>query len=339
MKLCVNFNSKKEFLYLIFWIFVCNFYNKSKKNNKNFYISESISQICLVIFFLYQIFTSKKRLESEEIFFSSTKKPKNICYKITIVIIFIIFVMIFDVFKILTDEYTSTEIVCNIDMISVFLIDRFFFKKEIRPHHLISIIITGILSLYNIISNYKFTNLYKVLKFCLIILNSYSYIFHVLLINYISNIYYVNIYFIGFLIGIFELIIHIIKFRDEEFKIDKFNELLIYPILLEFFFFLFYYNISKFGPIFTLIGFNISVIMTEFKTNIKINLITLIISLISSLIYLELIELNFCGLNKYLSENIIKRGEHETKELEEDDKEIDLNIEKEENDNENTESD
>ena len=335
MKLCVNFNSKKEFLHLIFWIFVCNFYNKSKKNNKNFYISESISQICLVIFFLYQIFTSKKRLESEEIFFSSTKKPKNICYKITIVIIFIIFVMIFDVFKILTDEYTSTEIVCNIDMISVFLIDRFFFKKEIRPHHLISIIITSILSLYNIISNYKFTYLYKILKFCLIILNSYSYIFHVLLINYISNIYYVNIYFIGFLIGIFELISHMIKFRDEEFKIDKFNELLIYPILLEFYFFLFYYNISKFGPIFTLIVFNISIIMNKFKTNIKINLITLIISLISSLIYLELIELNFCGLNKYLSENIIKRGENEMKEL----KEIELKIEKEENDNENNESD
>ena len=339
MKLCVNFNSKKEFLHLIFWIFFCNFFNKLNNNNKNFYISVSISQICLVIFFLYQIFTSKKRLESEEIFFSSTKKPKNICYKITIVIIFIIFVMIFDVFKILTDEYTPIEIVCNIDMISVFLIDRFFFKKEIRPHHLISIIITSILSLYNIISNYKFTYLYKILKFCLIILNSYSYIFHVLLINYISNIYYVNIYFIGFLIGIFEFIFYIIKFRDKEFNTDKFNELLIYPILLEFYFFLFYYNISKFGPIFTLIGFNISVIIDNFKTNIKINLITLIISLISSLIYIELIELNFCGLNKYLSENIIKRGEHETKELEEDDKEIELKIEKEENDNENNGSD
>lgn len=93
MKLCVNFNSKKEFLHLIFWIFVCNFYNKSKKNNKNFYISESISQICLVIFFLYQIFTSKKRLESEEIFFSSTKKPHSLYDKIIIIIIFIIFVM------------------------------------------------------------------------------------------------------------------------------------------------------------------------------------------------------------------------------------------------------
>ena len=75
--------------------------------------------------------------------------------------------------------------------------------------------------------------------------------------------------------------------------------------------------------------------MNKFKTNIKINLITLIISLISSLIYLELIELNFCGLNKYLSENIIKRGENEMKEL----KEIELKIEKEENDNENNESD
>ncbi len=79
--------------------------------------------------------------------------------------------------------------------------------------------------------------------------------------------------------------------------------------------------------------------MIKFKTNIKINSITLIISLISSLIYIELIELNFCGLNKYLSENIIKRGEHEIKELEEDDKEIELKTEKEENDNENTESD
>ncbi len=233
MKLCVNFNSKKEFLYLILWIFFCNFYNNSKNNDKNFFISEAISQISLIIFFFYQIFTSKKQLEPEQRFFSS-KKTKNICYKITIIIIFI---MMFDVFKILTDKYISTEIVCNIDMISIFLLDRFFFKKEIRPHHLISIIITGILSLYNIISNYKFTNLYKVLKFCLIILNSYSYIFHVLLINYISNIYYVNIYFIGFLIGIFELIIHIIKFRDKEFKTDKFDELLIYPILLEFFFF------------------------------------------------------------------------------------------------------
>ena len=114
---------------------------------------------------------------------------------------------------------------------------------------------------------------------------------------------------------------------------------MIYPILLEFYFFLFYYNISKFGPIFTLIVFNISIIMNKFKTNIKINLITLIISLISSLIYLELIELNFCGLNKYLSENIIKRGEHEIKELEEDCEETEFKSEKEENDNENNESD
>ena len=160
MKLCVNFNSKKEFLYLIFWIFVCNFYNKSKNNDKNFYVSEAISQICLVMFFFYQIFTSKKEIKPIEIVFSS-KKRQYLYDKIIIIIIFIIFVMTFDVFKILTDEYTSTEIVCNIDMISVFLIDRFFFKKEIRPHHLISIIITSILSLYNIISNYKLLNFLK----------------------------------------------------------------------------------------------------------------------------------------------------------------------------------
>ena len=48
-----------------------------------------------------------------------------------------------------------------------------------------------------------------------------------------------------------------------------------------------------------------------FKEFNLLNLILILLSLIFSLIYSEIIILNFCDLNKNIKENIIERGKNE----------------------------
>ena len=76
-------------------------------------------------------------------------------------------------------------------------------------------------------------------------------------------------------------------------------------------FFLFYFIINKYGPIYSLLCNIISEIISYIiigKDYDLIELIIFIISILLIMIYLEIIELNFCGLNKNIKINIIKRG-------------------------------
>ena len=78
--------------------------------------------------------------------------------------------------------------------------------------------------------------------------------------------------------------------------------------------YLFYYIIYKLSPTHAIISQCISILLPTiflFSFNQMIISILYIISIIFSLIYLEIIELNFCNLNLNLKKNIYNRGKNE----------------------------
>ena len=146
------------------------------------------------------------------------------------------------------------------------------------------------------------------------IIHGYSYSLSYLLVKYINTTYDISIYLIMFLFGISQLI-----FSLSDFKIfmDVFKKYYLQCSLLFidyiFYNFVDYYIIQKYGPIhskicilFSLTGY--FVWKGEFDIFI---ILILILTIIASMIYLEIIQLNFCGFNKNVKKNIIKRGENE----------------------------
>ena len=144
----------------------------------------------------------------------------------------------------------------------------------------------------------------------LIIIKNYSENFSILLIKYVNNIYFTNIYLIGSLIGLFSSIYQIIQMGTiYDFK----SYLIIYLIICFLINIMFFYIILKLGPIHAIICYHISNIILDFlshNSNLS-NLefyIFIFLEIFSTLIYLEIIELNFCGFDKNLKKNIISRS-------------------------------
>ena len=78
--------------------------------------------------------------------------------------------------------------------------------------------------------------------------------------------------------------------------------------------FLFFKIVSILNPFNTILIDNITTVIFEMiitKDFNHLNIILLLLSIIFSLIYSEIIILNFCDLNKNIKENIIERGKNE----------------------------
>ena len=126
-----------------------------------------------------------------------------------------------------------------------------------------------------------------------------------------NNEYFINIYLFGFFSGLIKIIFY---FIDSSYK-QNLNEIknqilfLIFNYLIYVFHHFFKYKIIfKFEPIYSFLcifmgEFFIPIITLKFTYNLYYGL-----SIISGLIYLEIIELNFLGLNKNLKKNIDQRG-------------------------------
>ena len=113
----------------------------------------------------------------------------------------------------------------------------------------------------------------------------------------------------GSLIGISQFIYLIIFTKDIIFG-DEYFFLIIYFISCLILHFIYFKVLSKLNPIHTLLCYKIpeffySLINTH---TIYYSILINIICLISCLIYLEILQLNFCGLNNNLKKNIYKRG-------------------------------
>ena len=215
------------------------------------------------------------------------------------------------------------------------LFSYWILKMKLYKHHYISIISIDIMGiLYNVLSNrfdsdiigdnYKF---YLIFSFNEIL----SYISYVLY-KYLMYIKYIKSYEILFYQGLIELPLSIItliittsigkidNFWDYYEQLDK-TEILVFIFLVIINFIytsIIYIIIDIFSPFHIFILNILSEVMTSFlninEIDIKISIfaiILLIFSMIMSLIFIEVIELNFCDISKMTKRNIHLRAKLE----------------------------
>ena len=124
-----------------------------------------------------------------------------------------------------------------------------------------------------------------------------------------------SVYIFGGIFGLIEIfLLLIIKGLSFNFNFNLIHLLLILLKICNNY--LFYYIIDKLSPVNSMITICISLIVLFSFLRVNnileiIRLIIFIISIISCLIYLEIIELNFCNLDYNLKKNIIKREKEE----------------------------
>ena len=295
----ISINCKRDFIYIL-----CLFplsllklvFNSSLIKKENFYITEYISKVLLINPYLYQ----KISEDNNQII----NRKININH-ILLIIIIIIFYLINVHLELLNLNNFYLEI------ISIQFIDLVFFQKQFYSHHILSFILI-IFSLPFIIIN-DYNNIKSIYVIILIIIKNYSENFSILLIKYVNNIYFTNIYLLGSLIGLFSSIYQLIQMR---FIFDFELLLLFYLIICFLINIMFFYILLKLGAVHATICYHISNIIIYYFTNDS-NLSTLefclfiFLEIFSSLIYLEIIELNFCGFEKNLKKNINSRAINE----------------------------
>ena len=216
--------------------------------------------------------------------------------------------------RIMKDGIFNVDILFEIPFL--ILLNIFFHKKTFYSHHLFSMIINGILSIlilllyYNELKHFYISTLF-------LFLDCYCYSFYLLLIEYLNYKYYISIYLLGSLVGIsrFFYFIILIIMRNIHFEKIEYRMILIFVnyIINQY---LYFTIIIKCSPIHAIIGECISMILVtlfiEQKTTNKIIFIILsFIYLFSTLVFMEIIELNFCNLNNNLKIKIESRANKE----------------------------
>ncbi len=193
------------------------------------------------------------------------------------------------------------------------LIDSIFFKKNILSHHILSNMIMIIISLIiYFFYFYRFFN--SIIYFFSIILESYCYSFHYLLIYYLNSSYFINVFLMGSIIGASELIYNMIVNQVKNNKITNGYPFLIFIFIIKFFYhFLYFLIIYKISPIHAFLCYSISSTLFSFMfINGEIFYISLgFILIISFMIYLEIVEIQCFGLNKNIKNKIIERSNRE----------------------------
>ena len=283
---------------------------------KIYYIIDGLSSsVFLPVYFIEKIISSRIHTKPIKRFVIKEKK-KVFKFKDFRLILLIISCVSLELIMIKVSLNCNDEIVSLSEyfpLIFYFINDRIIFKHHFYSHQILSLIIVFII---NLILIFLLINKKKNLTIFLIynIIHGYSYSLTALLVKYINTTYNTSIYLIIFLFGISQLISSL---NDFAFFIEIIKKYYLQCSLLFidyiFYNFIGFYIIQKYGPIhskicilFSLTGYWV----WKGKFNIIIILI-LILTIIASMIYLEIIQLNFCGFNKNVKKNIIKRGENE----------------------------
>ncbi len=302
----ISINIPKDSIYLLFFMvlnFGLDYIQKEYMElyHNNYHFLHSLSLLFLFFFYLWEKNLSKKDNKEEK----STINNNYLIKRIILIISFLMFYIIYNYISKFTIDELSVIEHYNVVFLLLVLIELIFFKKYIYSHHIISIIIPFIILIY-----YRRMKDFKSTYF--FILQYYCRCFCFLLIKYISTKYFINIYLLGSLIGIPGLIQF---YKSSFFKDIKENILIcvIYFFLLVFHNFIYFVVIFKIGVIVAIIPNSIVSFITEIiKGKLPISeIILIVLFFISCLIYLEILELKFWGLNKNITKNIIKRGKDE----------------------------
>ncbi len=213
-------------------------------------------------------------------------------------------------------EYNIYDI--NSDILIILLSESFLFQKKLEIHHVLSILINVIsLSLIFIFELEK-----NILKFYKHLLLNYSANLSLLLIKYLNTIYFVNIFLLGSIRGfnvfVYSFIVQIINYKS---KVDL-TIIFIYYLNSFFYHFFFFKITSKLNVTYAIVSDNISreiiffieVIFKSKKNHIIITSLNFF-PIIGSLIYLEILEIGFCNLNKNTKRKTSMRAKIEVQEI------------------------
>ena len=324
---------KKEFLYILAFIFINSIFQLFDLNYKMIEkeinlckLIYSFSQIYLFIPFLIEYKTSQKKeikTQKEELLIQPNPslikeiERNNLNCRFFVFIFFIVLLDFIYIFYYSKDlEYNIYDI--NSDILIILLSESFLFQKKLEIHHILSILINVIsLSLIFIFELEK-----NILKFYKHLLLNYSINLSLLLIKYLNTIYFVNIFLLGsirgFIVFFYLFIVQIIYYKC---KVDL--KIIFIYYLNSFFNYFFYFKIiSKLNVTYAIVSDNISkeiilfkeVIFKSKKKNIIIKYLNFF-PIIGSLIYLEILEIGFCNLNKNTKRNNLMRAKIEIQEI------------------------
>ena len=327
----VQIKIKKDFLliFLFFPIFVIakllpNIYKKTHEKNI-FEILFPFSRTCLVFFYLYETKILKQiecndKNSQEKNFNSNFEKVKyKKHYKYQCFYYLIISQMNYVIYLYLNETNLMYYFSGYSELLLIFLIDGYCFRNVIYSHHIFSISLNFFLFISMIIySKNSFSNI--IISLPILILNGYCYGFSILLIKYINYKYYLNIYLLASVTGlthiIYEIFLVLFQFKKLTFLNLNFMIYVLYFFISLFYNYLFYNIINKSGVIHALIYYYLSYLLYKIYTDKDyFSIMAMGVFIISSLIYIELVVLNFCGLNRNVEIEIEDRGEREINEL------------------------
>ncbi len=315
----LSFDIRKADIYILCFIILHIFEIYLGKWTNQLYIlkyDKVLDTICpiflIIIFFIEKkISKKKKKLRVRMLFkniFTENKKKKNLKNIILIICSICFYIIYHYISDNLIDSEEEIEIYLVI--ISLFIISRIF-EKTFYSHHKLSIIINLILICHNFyenIGNLKIELFY-------IIFGCYCLAFYLSLLKYINTNFFTNIFLLRSIHSIFELIYRIIIYKDlKKFNYNYYTIIIIIEKLIHVF--LETIIILKLGTIQSVISESVArfipiiyMKLTNFNYFKKqYNIVSFGISLISSLIFLEIIQLNFCGLNKNTRKEITERS-------------------------------
>ena len=291
----VSLHLKTEFIIIIIFVLVIFLqeYIVDTSNIIERFIT-SFSQFCLIIFGSLKQFKTKEEENKEKKF-----GLVGLIYLLsTIILNFIVFYL-----TNILDEKELYGLDLFLPIICFFILEKIVFKQKIYSHHILSMIINFFIILFLIyLLNSENT---KLSIFIYAFFLSYVYAFYTLLIKFFNVYYNINIYFIASLIGLIEMIYHIgfINKVMKEFKEIKLLSFLLLTVINFVYHFLYYFIIWKLGPIHSSISECIAYVIIFFfdfeLSDFLFFLPWMLLSIFSAFIYLNIIELKFCGLNKY----------------------------------------
>ena len=274
---------------------------------------------------------------------------KGITYLLLIFIIYFVFwcfaQIIFSIYPEKLDIF-SIEGNRSIDVIYFLLLSLLIDKTEFYRHQYISLLIMILMVIIRFIVNIKLLNTEFIFPEDLLFLFS-SFLFSLIesvifffIQKYMKNKFY-SPFFIYFLMGTINSILALITYfsfmnvdcgenkicliLSQETKIEKITivVLIIYSFIYSLYFFLavaLIYNYSVFHwLLFEYFGVLIQTLISSSDYTVLkqiIFIVTFIIEIFALLVFIEIIILNFCGLNYNIKENIIFRAESEIGKLE-----------------------
>ena len=314
ISLYLNSLSPSIIIYLLLFIIKIIFDDYSKKIiSKDMVESlEQFSKIFLIIFYLIEKQLSKK--------YNEEKNKRHISKFLFILLICtIILSMIYNYFRIFFpfDNEESYQLLILTQLLFFYILNSIIFEKIIYKHQILSIFMT----LFLIILYFYIYKESLFLKSIIITIFSYVSAYSLLLVKYINQKYFISLYILASMNGLIDSIFTLYHLINKNIFFDYINIGIILLILLNLLinlstYYLFYKIIEKLGPIHAFmsgaIGYALVIILVEILNFTDLyKIIWLIILILSFMIYLEILELNFCGMNHNLKRIIIQRNDKE----------------------------